>query len=166
VQVRGGVAGAGRILRRLGVGRAESHQELLLLVDGRLPRLYREHRARVLLSALLHALGWAVGGLEIYVVLTLADIPVSLTTSLVLEAVGCAVRFATFMVPGSLGALEGGNVAIFAAFGLPGAAGLSFSLVRRLREATWALIGLGALAAFKSRPPAGKSSPAGGSGGA
>jgi putative membrane protein len=166
VQIRGGIAGAGRILRRLGVGRAERHQELFREVDGRLLRLYREQRARVLLSALLHTLGWAVGGLEIYVVLTLADIPVSLTTSLVLEAVGCAVRFATFMVPGSLGALEGGNVALFAAFGLPGAVGLSFSLVRRLREATWALIGLGALAAFKSRPPAGKSSPAGGSGGA
>ena len=169
VQIRGGIAGAGRILHRLGVGRAESHQELLREVDRQLPRLYRERRARVLLSALLHTLGWAVGGLEIYVVLTLADIPVSLTTALVLEAVGCAVRFATFMIPGSLGALEGGNVAVFAAFGLPGAVGLSFSLVRRLREVTWALIGLGALAAFKSRPEspaAGRSSPAAGSGGA
>jgi putative membrane protein len=154
VQIRGGIAGAGHILQRLGVGRAESHQELLREVDRRLTRLYRERRARVLLSALLHTLGWAVGGFEIYLVLTLADIPVSLTTALVLEAVGCAVRFATFMVPGSLGALEGGNVAIFATFGLPGEAGLSFSLVRRLREATWALIGLGALAAFKSRPAA------------
>jgi glycosyltransferase 2 family protein len=152
VQIRGGIAGAGRILRRLGVGRAESHRELLREMDVRLARLYRERRARVLLSALLHTLGWAVGGLEIYLVLTLAGIPVSLATALVLEAVGCAVRFATFLIPGSLGALEGGNVAIFAAFGLPGAAGLSFSLVRRLREATWALVGLGALAGFKSRP--------------
>jgi putative membrane protein len=152
VQIRGGIVGAGRILRRLGVGRAESHRELLREVDVRLARLYRERRARVLLSALLHTLGWAVGGLEIYLVLMLAGVPVSLATALVLEAVGCAVRFATFMIPGSLGALEGGNVAIFAAFGLPGAAGLSFSLVRRLREATWALVGLGALAGFKSRP--------------
>jgi putative membrane protein len=152
VQIRGGISGAGRILRRLGVGRAESHRELLCEVDVRLARLYRERHARVLLSALLHALGWAVGGLEIYLVLTLAGVPVSLATALILEAVGCAVRFATFMIPGSLGALEGGNVAIFAAFGLPGAAGLSFSLVRRLREATWALVGLGALAGFKSRP--------------
>jgi hypothetical protein len=61
-----------------------------------------------------------------------------------------------------------GLVAVFAAFGLPGADGLSFSLVRGLREATWALIGLGLLAAFKSRPEcpaASGSSPAGGSGG-
>lgn len=152
VQICGGIAGAGRILHRLGLGRAESHRELLRELDGRLARLYRERRARVLVSALLHTLGWALGGLEIYLVLTLAGIPVSLATALVLEAVGCAVRFATFMIPGSLGALEGGNVAIFAAVGLPGSAGLSFCLVRRLREAAWALAGLGALAGFKSLP--------------
>jgi uncharacterized membrane protein YbhN (UPF0104 family) len=152
VQLRGGVAGAGRILRRLGIGPAASYHALLLDVDGRLAALYRERWGRVLASALLHAGGWAIGGLEIYVVLRLAGIPVDLATSFVLEAVSSAVRFATFMIPGSLGALEGGNVAAFAAFGLPGAAGLSFSLVRRLREATWALIGLAALAIFKAHP--------------
>ena len=150
VQVRGGMAGVGRILHRLGLGSAERHQEMLRDVDRQLALLYRVRLARVTLSALLHALGWAVGGFEIYLVLTLAGIPVSLATALVLEAVGSAVRFATFMIPGSVGALEGGNVAVFAAFGLPGAAGLSFSLVRRLREATWALVGLGALAGFKA----------------
>jgi uncharacterized membrane protein YbhN (UPF0104 family) len=152
VQLRGGVAGSGRILRRLGIGPAESYHALLLDVDRRLAALYRERRGRVLVSALLHAGGWAMGGLEIYVVLRLAGIPVDLATSCILEAVSSAVRFATFMIPGSLGALEGGNVAAFAAFGLPGAAGLSFSLVRRLREATWALIGLAALAVFKAHP--------------
>jgi uncharacterized membrane protein YbhN (UPF0104 family) len=152
VQLHGGVAGAGRILQRLGVGPAASYHALLLDVDRRLAELYRERWGRVLASALLHAGGWAIGGLEIYVVLSLAGIPVDLATSCVLEAVSSAVRFATFMIPGSLGALEGGNVAAFAAFGLSGAAGLSFSLVRRLREATWAVIGLAALAGFKARP--------------
>jgi putative membrane protein len=150
VQIRGGVASVGRVLRRLGMGSAERHQEMLRAVDHRLEGLYRRRPARVTLSALLHTLGWAVGGLEIYLVLTLADIPVSLVTALVLEAVGSAVKFATFMIPGSLGALEAGNVAVFAAFGLPGAAGLSFSLVRRLREGTWAVVGLAALSAFKA----------------
>ena len=153
VQIRGGMAAAGRVLHRLGVGSAERHGELLREVDRRLALVYRQRPARVLHSTLLHTLAWAVGGVELYLVLTLADIPVSLTTALVLEAVGSAVRFATFVIPGSLGALEGGNVALFAAFGLPGAAGLSFSLVRRLREAAWALVGLGALARFKAGHP-------------
>ena len=85
-------------------------------------------------------------------VLTLAGIPVSLATALVLEAVSSAVRFATFLIPGSLGALEGGNVAIFAAFGLGGAVGLTYSLVRRLREIVW--IAAGFLAShLVSSPP-------------
>jgi uncharacterized membrane protein YbhN (UPF0104 family) len=45
------------------------------------------------------------------------------------------------MVPASLGALEGGYVAFFEAFGLSATAGLSFVLVRRLREITWTALG-------------------------
>jgi uncharacterized protein (TIRG00374 family) len=152
VQLRGGVAGAGRILHRLGVGPAAHYQILLRDVEERLMNLYRRRWRRVAAAAILHAGGWAVGGLEIYIVVSLAGIPVDLATSFVLEALSTAVRFATFMIPGSLGALEGGNVAAFALFGLPGAAGLSFSLIRRLREATWAVVGLAALAAFKAHP--------------
>jgi hypothetical protein len=62
------------------------------------------------------------------------------------------VKFASFMIPNSLGALEGGNVAIFAAFGLGGGVGLSYTLVRRMREATWAALGLILLAALSGRP--------------
>jgi glycosyltransferase 2 family protein len=153
VQLRGGVTGAGRILERLGVGAIVRHRDLLRDVDRRLLGLYQAHGLRIAVSALLHAGGWAVGALEVYVILGLAGIPVGLATALVLEAVSAAVRFATFMIPGSLGALEGGNVAAFLALGLPGAAGLSFTLIRRLREATWAVIGLGALAAFKAHAP-------------
>ena len=152
VQLRGGVGGVGRVLERLGLRAAERYQDLLGRVDRHLLDLYRQGRARVLASMLLHAGAWAVGGLEIYVVLRLAGIPVDPTTAIVLEAVGAAVRFVSFMIPGSLGALEGGNVVAFTALGLPGAAGLSVSLIRRMREATWAVIGVAALAAFKARP--------------
>ena len=152
VQLRGGVAGAGRILQRLGVGAAARHGELLRDVDRRLLDLYRRHGTRVAVSVLLHAGGWAVGALEIYAVLALAGMPVGPATALVLEAVSAAVRFATFMIPASLGALEGGSVAAFVALGLPGAAGLSFTLIRRLREGTWAVIGLVAMSVFKTHP--------------
>ena len=71
-------------------------------------------------------------------------------------ALGTAVKFFTFMVPASLGALEGGNVAIFTAFGLGGAVGLTYTLVRRLREIVWVLVGFLAshLVALQSVPPA------------
>jgi uncharacterized membrane protein YbhN (UPF0104 family) len=154
-QVAGMVGdGGGWLLDRLGLGGMERHREMLTRIDRGLGRLYRERHAGIAGSAALHALAWAVGGLEIYVILGLLGKPVTLRTALVLEAFGTAVKFATFMIPGSLGALEGGNVAIFAAFGLGGALGLVATLVRRLREATWVLIGMAVLSAFKARPAA------------
>ena len=45
-------------------------------------------------------------------------------------------------IPASLGALEGGYVAVFSALGLGGALGLSYTLIRRLREVLWALVGV------------------------
>ncbi len=71
------------------------------------------------------------------------DIPAGVATATVIEAVGSGVRFATFLVPGSLGVLEGANTGLFVALGLGASAGLAFSLVRRARQAVW--IGLGLL---------------------
>jgi uncharacterized membrane protein YbhN (UPF0104 family) len=153
---RAGMLGGGGVwlLDRLGLSGIERHREMLARIDGWLGRLYRERLAGIAGSAMLHALAWAVGGLEIYAILGLLGKPVTLATALVLEAFGTAVKFATFMIPGSLGALEGGNAAIFAAFGLGGALGLVATLVRRLREATWVLIGMAVLSAFKAHPAA------------
>ncbi len=61
-------------------------------------------------------------------------------------------------MPASLGALEGGYVVFFEAFGLGATAGLSYVLVRRLREITWAVVGFLALGA---EPPARPRSAAG-----
>jgi uncharacterized membrane protein YbhN (UPF0104 family) len=85
----------------------------------------------------------------------LLGLEVSLLTAMVIEAASTAVRFATFMVPGSLGVLEGGHVAVFVALGLTGASALSFSLVRRIREAAWVGAGFIVLAALsRSAAPA------------
>ncbi len=154
VQLAGILGGSGRLLGLFGLGPIERHREMLEDIDLWLGRLYRERAAGIAASGVLHALAWAVGALEIYVVLHLLGKPVTVATALALEAFGTAVKFATFIVPGSLGALEGGNAAIFAAFGLGGALGLASTLIRRLREAMWALIGLGALALLRSRPQA------------
>src|SRR2546428_10969274 len=75
-----------------------------------------------------------------------------LTTATVIESFGTAFRFATFLIPASLGALEGGYVVTFAALGLGSTTAVSFSLVRRVREAVW--VGLGLLVFALARPAA------------
>ena len=146
VQASGGLGGGGRFLGRLGarvgLGGGERYLKGLGDLDRALATLYRQGRRRLIASALVHAVAWAIGGLEIYIVLSLLGTPAPLLTALIVESFAGAVKFASFMVPASLGALEGGYVAFFEAFGLGATAGLSYVLVRRLREITWAGIGL------------------------
>jgi glycosyltransferase 2 family protein len=152
VQTLGIFGGGGRLLGRMGVAPAGRYQQGLDAVDQSLKRLYRERRIRVLGSTLLHTAAWVTGALEIYLFLRFVGLTSSLMRSLIIEAFGTAVKFATFMIPASLGALEGGHVAAFGALGLGGAMGLSYMLVRRLREAIWGGIGLLWLAGLRQRP--------------
>lgn len=152
VQLRGVAGRGGRLLSRFGVGPNAEGQAKLDGLDQAIAGLYRQRPGRLALSALWHLAAWAVGGVELYLILAFLGRPVTVTTALVLESFGAAVRFASFMIPASLGALEGGNMAIFAALGLPGSVGLTSTLVRRLREVTWAVLGLAMFAAQTGRP--------------
>lgn len=152
VQLRGLGGWSGRIMRRFGMAPSADRQEAFDGLDRSLASFYRERPRHLAGAVVFHFLGYTVGSLEIYLVLNFLDIPVSLATAVVMESFGAAVKFASFMVPGSLGALEGGNVAIFAALGPGGAVGLSYTLVRRLREGAWVLVGLAAMALLSSRP--------------
>lgn len=151
VQMLGVFGGGGRMLGRMGLGPGDRYQEGLNTLDRGLARFYRRRRARLLGSALLHGLAWAAGGVEIYLVLAALDLRASLVIALVIESFGAAVKFASFMIPASLGALEGGYIAIFGAFGLGGAVGLSYTLIRRLREAFWVALGFLWLAFLRAR---------------
>ena len=156
MQASGGLGGGGRLLGRIGarVGfGGERYLQGLGDLDRALAELYRSGRRRLVASALVHAVAWATGGLEVYIVMFLVGPPTSLGTAMIIESFAGGVKFASFMVPASLGALEGGYVAFFEAFGLSAASGLSFVLVRRLREMTWA--GLGFLALGVSDRPRG-----------
>jgi putative membrane protein len=148
----GGLLGrGGRLLGRFTV--LERVAGGLGRLDDSLAVFYRREPLRLALSTLFHFLGWVVSGVEVWVALHLLGFPISLTAAMLIEAFSTAVRFATFMVPASIGALEGGHVAIFTALGLGGTTGLSFSIVRRIREATWIGIGFLVLAAYRGVVP-------------
>ena len=148
-QTRGLFAWGGRLLTQLGVPAGGS--EALGRIDDVLARFYRGAPLRLALSIGFHLIAWLLGSLETWLILTFLGVEVSLTTATVIEAFGTAIRFATFMIPASLGVLEGGFLATFAALGLGTTPAVAFSLVRRLREAVWVGIGLGAFALMRPR---------------
>lgn len=141
VQIRGAIGGGGRLMARLRMAPGPARQALLDGMDHVLQTLYFERGRSLAVSVLYHFLGLALGAIEIYLVLRFLGASIPLPVAFAIAALGTAVKFFSFMVPASLGALEGGNVAIFAAFGLGGALGLTYTLVRRLREIVWIAVG-------------------------
>jgi uncharacterized protein (TIRG00374 family) len=152
-QTRGLASFGGRVLARLGLDRFAS-PEGLGRVDRALAGFYLRQPRRLGLSVAFHFLAWLLGALETWMILSFLGTPVSLATATVIEAFGMGIRFATFLIPSSLGALEGGYAATFAALGLGATRGVTFSLVRRVREIVWIGVGLVAFALLRvPRPP-------------
>ena len=152
-QTRGLAAFGGRVLARLGAHRFARH-EGLGRIDRAMSELYLRQPGRLTLSILYHFAAWLAGAVEAWLILWLLDAPVSLVTAIVIEAFGAGIRFATFVIPSSLGVLEGGYAATFRALGFGGTIGVTFSLVRRLREVVWIAVGLIAFALLRvPRPP-------------
>lgn len=153
VQVVGVLGGGSRMLGRLGLLGTVDRSQTLGHMDRALTHFYRHEPRRLLLSIACHFLGWALSALETYVILHALGLPVPFATATVIEAFGTGIRFATFLVPAHLGALEGGHVMTFAALGLGAPAGLVFSLVRRVREVAWTGMGFVVLAALGPTAP-------------
>jgi uncharacterized membrane protein YbhN (UPF0104 family) len=115
---------------------------------GRVERLDREIRAlhhdgiRFWLAVSSFAVGWALGILEMYIVLWLLDLPRSFALATAIEVFSATLDGILFFVPGKLGTQEGGKVLIFSILSLDPAKGLAAGVFRRIRELVWAGIGL------------------------
>jgi len=90
--------------------------------------------------------GWAVGAVEIYVILAWVGAPVDWQTALALEIGSVLIDGILFFVPAKVGTQEGGKVLLFAMLGLDPARGLTVGVIRRIRELTYAGSGLAVLA--------------------
>jgi uncharacterized protein (TIRG00374 family) len=142
-QLRGIFRMGGRALAWIGLG--ERVAAAAGRLDAELQWFYRARRGRAAAAFGLSLMGWATGVLETWLMLLLLGSPVTLLTALVIEAGAAGVRAVGFLVPGSLGVLEGGIVGLFALLGLDPATGLAFGVVRRIREAVWILVGYACL---------------------
>ena len=150
-QTRGLVGRGARLLARLGI-RPATGEGRAARVDDALRDFYHRQPRRLALSIGYHLVAWILGSLETWLILYFLGVPVSLATATVIEAFGTGIRFATFVVPSSLGAQEGGYVVTFLALGLQSADAVTFGLVRRLRELTWIGIGLVIFAVMRRGP--------------
>jgi len=117
-------------------GRAEA-------IDDAVVATYRR-RFALSCSSLLRLIGWVTGVSEIWLTMWALGKPLAVTDSFILESLSAGVRGAAFMVPGALGAQEGGLVLFGALLGVPADLALAVSLTKRVRELALGLPGLAA----------------------
>ncbi|HEY1780892.1 MAG TPA: lysylphosphatidylglycerol synthase domain-containing protein [Roseiarcus sp.] len=117
-------------------GRAEA-------IDGAVVATYRR-RLALSYSSLLRLVGWVSGVGEVWLTMWALGKPLTVTDSFILESLSAGVRGAAFMVPGALGAQEGGLVLFGGLLGVPPDLALAVSLTKRVRELALGLPGLAA----------------------
>ncbi len=144
VQRRGLFMGMLGVLRacRIRVPFLEAREQNLQALDFAIVNFYVDNRAAFLLSTGTFFLGWLAEAVEVYAMLYFLGASPDVLGAIAIAALSVFVKGGTFFIPGSLGAQEGGNLAILLAFGHPDVIGMAFALLRRLRELVWIAIGL------------------------
>jgi hypothetical protein len=121
-------------------------------IDAEMARVHRESPGRITLSTAAFALGFAYGTIETYLILWFFGIPVTFKLALAVEVLGVVLNNLMFFVPLRAGTQEAGKALVFALLGLSPAQGLAAGVIYRIRELTWALIGLAILARARLSP--------------
>jgi putative membrane protein len=155
IQKRGMFSGSLRVLEFLHIpaGFLKRKEDQLKTIDSNILKFYVQHKTAFFFALVFFFLGWLVGSLEIYLLVRFLGLPIDLPDAVALEALTTVVRAAVFFIPGSLGIQEGGNLLLFAAYGYSPVAAMTFSIIRRVREAIWVGIGLIYLAKQEIRMP-------------
>ena len=110
--------------------------------DHAVAAFYRQSPRGVLASFGFHFLGWLAGVGEVFIILRLLRIPVSLATAWSVEALWLLLKSCAFLIPASLGASEGFLLLVCAGLGVNAVSALALGLVRRARELVWVGLGL------------------------
>jgi len=130
-----------RFLHRLRLPVPARAGERLRRLDDEIRRVYAAPSS-FFLSTAWFLLGWMCGILEIYVILYFLGLGTSWSRAFTIEALSVTIDGLLFFVPAKAGTEEGSKVLIFTLLGLDPAKGLTLGIVRRIRELTWAGVGL------------------------
>ena len=148
-QRRGFFGGLARFLSAFGMSFTEERLRRIRSLDAQISSFYQTPGGPVR-SVGYFVIGWAMGVVEIYLILYFLELDPTWRRALTVEVLSMAIDAALFFVPAKAGTQEGGKVLIFSILGMPAAKGLALGIARRIREMFWALIGLAILTYSRS----------------
>jgi uncharacterized protein (TIRG00374 family) len=129
----------------------EKRERQLQEMDATIQRFYSQNRRTFYVTLGTFFLAWLCETLEVYAILYYLNVSVDVWTSISIAALTVFIKGGTFFIPGSLGAQEGGYTLLLMSFGYTEVTGITFALIRRLREILWIFIGLGCLMLLRDK---------------
>jgi uncharacterized protein (TIRG00374 family) len=120
----------------------QRQEQRLVALDESLGMFYRDCKSRFAASVFWNGLGWIAGMFELVVIFILMGQPIPWRAAWFMAALAQLGSVIGLISPGGLGFYEGGHYMAAVLLGLPPSMGLSASLIRRVREIFWNLLGL------------------------
>lgn len=141
------------LLRRCGIRFTflEKREAQLQELDGTIRGFYSQRQATFYGALAIFFLAWMMETVEVYAILYFLDVSLDVWVAISIAALTVLIKGGTFFIPGSLGAQEGGYTLLLMSFGFSEVTGITFALIRRLREILWILFGLVCLMFLKNQ---------------
>lgn len=121
---------------------SEEKQEALLRVDNQIAELHKQRKTTFYSSLALEFLARIIGCLEIYFILNVLTTDVSFVACILIMAFTSLFANIFFFSPMQLGTREGGFALSTSGLSIPSAFGVYTSLITRVRELVWIVIGV------------------------
>ena len=131
--------------------RLEVYRPRLLELDRTIRTFYGQRRRTFFLSMGVHFTAWLTELFEVYAILYFLGAEVGWLSSLSIAAMTALIKGSVSFVPGGLGVQEGGYLVFLMALGYGEVTGITFAVIRRIREILWILIGLVFLAVLRDK---------------
>ena len=153
LMLRGFASAVNRIVARLPIPAAwvDHVGRLAPVVDEEVRALHRTRPRDLAMAAVSHLPAFFVGVIQVWLLLGWLGLARGFGTALAIESFSMLLGFVMFAVPGGIGVQEGGMLLVFAALGLPAAAGLATGIAFRLTSIVGAAAGLLTFTALKGR---------------
>ena len=119
-----------------------NNSESLQLVDEQIAELHNNRRSAFYTSLLLDFLARIVGAFEVFFILLALGQDVTVIDSVIIIGISSLFANIFFFSPMQLGTREAGFALAMESLSLPLGLGISVSLITRIRELAWTLIGL------------------------
>lgn len=146
LQHRGIYHPTGRLLSKIGFAKwIVNKLESAHLIDKEILNFYQTHPSKFFLSLFFNFFAWFGGVIEIVLFMAISGVPVSFAAALTIETFSLFINNVIFFVPARLGVGEGGRVLLFMTLGYPPSIGMTYGIIRRIRESVWIAFGVAIL---------------------